>query len=246
MIVAIHQPQYLPWAPFFDKADRADLFVYLDTVQFHRRGVQNRNQIKTHAGASWLVVPVHADRQTAICEVTIPQSRWAVKHVRSIEQNYRQAKFAQWFDELHPILEDQWEKLSDLNIATTSWMFEKLQVKCRIVKASDLNVTGIADDLLLAICKAVNATVYMSGQGAKHYQDDRKFIASGIEVHYQVYSNQTYQQCHPKLGFVADLSALDLILNLGPEARTVMLAGRKTDEVASAAVCSWRRGTDQR
>ena len=46
-VVAIHQPQYLPWQPYFAKALASDLFVYLDTVQFQKNGVQNRNQVKT-------------------------------------------------------------------------------------------------------------------------------------------------------------------------------------------------------
>ena len=36
-ILATHQPQYLPWLGFFDKLDRADVFVLLDNVQFKTR-----------------------------------------------------------------------------------------------------------------------------------------------------------------------------------------------------------------
>ncbi|MGB1287807.1 MAG: WbqC family protein, partial [Aggregatilineales bacterium] len=30
--ISIHQPQYIPWVPYFDKIDRSDVFVFLDTV----------------------------------------------------------------------------------------------------------------------------------------------------------------------------------------------------------------------
>ena len=50
MILAVHQPQYLPWSGSFDKMDQADLFVLLDTVQFEKNGWQNRNKIKTAQG----------------------------------------------------------------------------------------------------------------------------------------------------------------------------------------------------
>jgi len=36
MIVAIRQPQYLPWIGYFDKLDRADVFVLLDNVQYRK------------------------------------------------------------------------------------------------------------------------------------------------------------------------------------------------------------------
>nr|MBI3612487.1 WbqC family protein [Nitrospirota bacterium] len=47
MLVAIHQPQYLPWLGYLDKIDRADVFVILDTVQFKKNEWQNRNRIRT-------------------------------------------------------------------------------------------------------------------------------------------------------------------------------------------------------
>ena len=46
-VVAIHQPHYLPWLPYLDKADSCDIFVYLDNVQFQKRGFQNRRQSRT-------------------------------------------------------------------------------------------------------------------------------------------------------------------------------------------------------
>jgi len=36
VILAAHQPQYLPWLGYFDKIDRVDQFVLLDTVQYKK------------------------------------------------------------------------------------------------------------------------------------------------------------------------------------------------------------------
>ena len=58
MIVAIHQPQYLPWLGYFDKMLKADVFCYLDNVQYKKNEWQNRNRIKTAMGWQWLTVPV--------------------------------------------------------------------------------------------------------------------------------------------------------------------------------------------
>src|SRR5262249_2175495 len=54
--VAIHQPQYLPWAPLLAKAAACDVWVHLDSVPFQKNGVQNRNRIKTPQGPCWLTV----------------------------------------------------------------------------------------------------------------------------------------------------------------------------------------------
>ena len=58
MIVAAHQPNFAPWLGFFDKAVAADVLVLLDTVQFIKRGYQNRTRIKSSTGPQWLTVPV--------------------------------------------------------------------------------------------------------------------------------------------------------------------------------------------
>lgn len=227
MIVAIHQPQYLPWLPYFDKADRCDVFVYLDSVQYSKNGVQNRNRVKTSAGSVWLTVPVRSGNKDRMSDVVIADSQWPKKHIRSIEMNYSRADHFQWFDEhLRGVLEREWQYLADLNIAITERMFSALEITCRRVRSSDLDVAGARDDLVVNICEELNATAYISGQGAKVYQDDQKFLRRGIEVHYQSYKSRQYRQCYPETGYVPDLSALDLILNAGPGARRTLLAGR--------------------
>ena len=227
-VVAIHQPQYLPWVPYCDKSDQCDIFVYLDTVQFQKNGVQNRNQIKTAQGPIWLSVPAHASLNTAVKDVTIDGSRWVKKHIRSIEMNYSKARHIDLFHgDLVPVLERGWTHLSDLNIAVTEWMFSALGIASKRIRASELDVTGSREDLLLNICKAVSATTYLSGQGAKSYMDPGSFKNQGVDIRFQEYRSQPYEQCHRGIDFVPDLSALDLILNMGKDSRDIMLKGRR-------------------
>ena len=42
--VAIMQPTYLPWAGYFGLMMASDIFIFLDNVQFEKRGWQQRNQ----------------------------------------------------------------------------------------------------------------------------------------------------------------------------------------------------------
>ena len=182
-IVAIHQPQYLPWIPFCAKAALCDVFVYLDTVQYQKNGVQNRNQIKTPQGAQWLTVPVNASLQCSIRETRIADQRWQKKHIQSIQQNYARAPFIEWFQrEFRPILEKEWKYLSELNIAIAEWFFSRLGIICKRLRASELNAQGSKDDLVISICKELGARTYLSGQGAKSYQDDNKFKEQGIDL----------------------------------------------------------------
>ena len=235
-VVAIHQPQYLPWVPYFDKMDQCDIFVYLDTVQYQKRGVQNRNQIKTPHGAQWLTIPVNASRKHRINEVTIASERWRKEHIQTIELNYRKTLHFSRFadaDGLASILEQPWHALADLNIAVTNWLAHQLDIHCEVVRASKLDVGGSKGDLIVNICEAVGAKTYLSGQGARAYLQKEGFSRRNIALQYQVYAPQPYAQNFMQMqGFIGNLSAIDLVLNTGTRARETMLNGRRENELA--------------
>ena len=45
MTITIHQPNFMPWYPFFEKIQQADIFVLLGHCQFEKNGFQNRFSI---------------------------------------------------------------------------------------------------------------------------------------------------------------------------------------------------------
>jgi hypothetical protein len=231
-IIAIHQPQYLPWLPYLAKAESCDIFVYLDDVQYQKRGVQNSNSIKTANGQTSLTVPVHATHHKSILETPIDNSKsWQAKHLKTIDQSYAKAPYISLADsELRPLINSDYKFLADLNIEVTNWMLQKLEIKCTKLRSSELNLDASKDELIIQICQVLGATEYLSGQGAKAYQDKSKFNHHGITLLYQKYEFEEYKQCWPKLGFMAGLSTLDLILNTGLEARKIMKSGIRSNE----------------
>lgn len=218
MIVAIHQPSYLPWIPFLEKGLRSDIYVFHDNVQFDKNGEQNRNRIKTPQGAAWLTVPVVRHTETLISEVQIAEAElgWARKHRRMIEENYRKAPY---FDAiagaLFPLLERTWTSLCELNLAIDKLFLEWTGFSGKIVLASDLDITGTGWQRVLEICQAVGATTYRSGIGARSYMNVPAFEAAGVKTLFQQYHHAEYPQRFPQLGFIAGLSALDLFMNVG-------------------------------
>ena len=110
MRVSIHQPQYLPWLPYFQKIEESDLFIFLDNVDFQKNGLQNRNQIKTANGAQWLTVPVKQSLGQKIVETRIANSNlWRKKHWQTIRQNYGKAQaFSQYERQLEHFYTRDW------------------------------------------------------------------------------------------------------------------------------------------
>src|SRR5207247_8846683 len=94
MRLAAHQPQYLPWLGFFDKMDRVDRFVLLDTVQYKKNEWQNRNRIRTATGWQWLTVPVHYRFPMTIREVQIDEiGAWRRKHREALRIHHARSPF---------------------------------------------------------------------------------------------------------------------------------------------------------
>ena len=214
--VAIHQPQYLPWLPYFLKIEASDLFIFLDTVDFQKNGVQNRNKIKTHQGAQWLTVPVKQKAGQKIIDTPINnQGNWKHKHWQAIKQCYGKTPgFFKYQQELEGLYSSEWHTLGELNIEFTRLILKWMKIDTPIVRSSELESQGKASELILNLCLEVGADVYLSGIGGANYLEESKFLNSGVVIEYNspILPN-AYPQRRSNQGFIGDLSALDIMLN---------------------------------
>ena len=226
MKVAIHQPQYFPWPPYVHKVMSADIFVYLDTVQFSKNGLQNRNQIRNSQGALWLTIPVKQKLGQSIRETEIADQRSSMKHFKTLQSAYAHtAGFERWRDELETLLAREYEVLVDLSIGSTNWILEKLGVTTQLVRASDMSgIEGESSALVASICKALSADTYLTGTGALAYLDAKDFAAIGCDVEVQTWQPLEYTQVVSGDRFIPDLSTLDLLLNRPDDAATLISA----------------------
>ncbi|PIZ15507.1 hypothetical protein COY51_04980 [Candidatus Desantisbacteria bacterium CG_4_10_14_0_8_um_filter_39_17] len=224
MIIAIHQPQYLPWLGYFDKIDKSDKFVLLDDVQFKKNEWQNRNRIKTagSGGWQWITVPVIHRFGQKINEVKINnQENWCKKHLHQLETNYfKSPHFPQYYDFLKETYARKWENLSEVNIYFIEYLTKTLGIKKQLVKSSDLKVSGEKTDRLVNICKMLNANIYLSGVGAKEYIEIEKFEKEKIKVIFQDFHHPVYKQLYGE--FIPNLSVVDLLFNYGDESLKIL------------------------
>jgi hypothetical protein len=217
VIVAIHQPNFLPWLGYFYKMAKCDVFVLLDDVQYTKNGYINRNKIKTPKGEQWLTVPVSFRFGEPISAVSINQSAdWRSTHLKTLEGNYRKALcFDQVFCQLKDIYYSQdWLSLSAFNIELIHLVASWFRIETRVVKASDLFVDGVSTTRLVNIIKAVGGDGYLSGHGAVKYQDEAMFKEAQIALLYTEFTHPVYRQ--PWGAFLPNLSAVDLAFNVAP------------------------------
>jgi WbqC-like protein family len=219
LLVAIHQPEHMPWLGFFEKMLRADLFVLLDDVQFSKGDFQNRNRVKGRGGAQWLTVPVAQKFPQRINEVEVAGDGWRAKHWKTLRSCYaRAAHFETHAAAFEEFYRQPWPKLSELNVAAIRLLASALGLETKFVFSSALDAAGRKSELVLDICKAVGASAYYSGRAGSTYLDAESFRRAGTEIVVQQFEHPTYEQLFMKeQGFVPNLSALDLLFNRGAE-----------------------------
>ena len=191
----------------------ADIFVYLDMVQFSKNGVQNRNQIKTTQGPQWLTVAVKHELGQSIRDTQLASANATVKHWKTLQGNYaRTPGFQRWKDELHDLLHQEFRTLDEIAIASTEWIIDKLGISNKRLRASEIPAThGRASELVASICEALEGDRYLTGTGALAYLQAEDFKRIDCKVLVQRWQPFSYQQPHGD--FVPDLSTLDLLLN---------------------------------
>lgn len=220
MIVAIHQPEFLPWLGLIDKIRQADVTVLLDNVQYEKNYFQNRNRVRTADGWAWITTPVRTRGRfgQAINDVEIDYARpWQRKHLRSLVQHYSEAPhFNEFFLEVERIYGETRRLLVDLNIALLEYIVNAFGLRTTLIRASSLPVKGRRSLLLADICATLQAQVYLSGVSGREYLDEKAFREAGSVVRYQQFSHPVYPQRYNP--FVPQMSSIDLLFNVGPAA----------------------------
>lgn len=224
MILAAHQPAYLPWLGYLEKISRADVFVFMDTVQFEKNSFINRNRIKTPQGAQWLTVPVrtkgHLTATLRTTEIDEAQ-RWRDKHLGSIAMNYRRAPhFERCFPKLQALLMSAQQLLSELCWQQIAFWLAELGISTRMVRASELPVDGTKTDLVLSYCRHFGARHYISGALGRNYLVESEFSAAGITVEFQDYQHPVYPQLWGD--FLPCMSVVDAWMNCGPKTAALL------------------------
>ena len=226
MKIAIHQPNYLPWVGFFDKLDQVDYFVLLDTAIHSKSGFVHRNKIKTPTGPFTLTVPLK-NKECPINELLIAkETNWNLQHWRAIELNYKKSPYWHLYkDGFENIFHQEWTYLSDLNITLIEHIASLLSINTHLVKESELNMNfGKRNTRNIKIVSYLNGTIYISGEGARTYNDSQLFKENNIELIYQKFIHPNYRQRWGE--FISNLSIIDMLFNCGPSTIEIIRKNR--------------------
>ena len=221
MKISIQQPEFVPWAGFFNKILGVDKTVILDSVQFKKRYFENRCRIQINDQVRWLTVPVVTKGRynQTIAEVEVDNTRpWGPKAYNTLVQAYKHSPY--WADH-GPFLEKtflsgKWERLIDLNMEIIQYVCNYLSISFDHCLASDFGLSSKGSDLILDLCKKSGASAYLSGEAGHRYLDSDIFNAEKILVSYQEFTPQPYLRFSG--AYQGPLGMIDVLCSLGKSA----------------------------
>ena len=185
---------YLPPIVYVAKALQYTELLIESKETFPKQTYRNRAEIMTAGGVRTLTVPVIRDNHSRTEEVGIDyKERWNIIHLRTLAAAYSASPYYLYYkDDLEALLTRHYEKLMELNEATLEWILKTLKTDCQFQRTEDYQKECEED--------------FRNTFSPKH-----PYPTEGMESYYQVFSD--------RLPFTPNLSIIDLLMNLGPEAK---------------------------
>lgn len=222
-VIAIHQPNYLPWCGYFAKLTAANVFVFLDDVPMPGgSSYVNRTRVGGNAASQWLSVPTRHSLDEPLHRATVAVRNFGKKHVGTLRARYgRTTHFKLLMQQLEPIYLSADERLVDFNIRCIDVVRNVLGLDRAMVHSSALPTSSTAGDRLVELVKRLGGTRYLSGRGGDNYQSESAFRAAGIALDVRAYTPLPYTQTSST--FEPGLSIIDALAHVGPEATRALL-----------------------
>ena len=166
MKCAIHQPNFMPWWPYFQKIEEVDIFVMLGQCQFEKNGYQNRFNI----GSKWFTMSVNKGLDPI----------YSKEYIHYREDWERITK-------VFPIM-DRFDHCCTKNLYVTNAAI--IQSACVLLGIDniiepDFVTESTGTERLVEICKRYHCNEYLSGISGKNYLNEQLFLDAGISISYQ-------------------------------------------------------------
>lgn len=218
-IAVVMQPHWLPYLGYFQLVAGADVFIFLDDVQFARRTWQCRNRILDAGQEVALEARVKKlPLQTPIRDIGLDDSvPWRERHLEQLRAAYAgRPGFADGMALMTAHYGREIDgSLSAMNRALIEEVSRRAGLSADFVLASDLNRGGRRSDHVVELCRAVGADLYFSPAGAADYiAEDGAFAAAGLPVVFQSFVARPYRQAHGD-EFIPYMSFVDALMNVG-------------------------------
>ena len=215
MKLAVMQPYFLPYLPYFQLINAVDCFIFLDNVNFINKGWINRNNILVNNEAHLINLPlVKASQNRLINSINIvDEEKWKSKLLKKVELSYKKAPL---FEHVMPLfyksLINDCKLISDLNQLSIELISDYLEIETKFKRSSDFTFEDQYNGQykILELCSKNKAQLYINPIGGIELYDASVFNKREISLKFLNSGNTIYRQFKER--FVNHLSILDVLM----------------------------------
>lgn len=185
----------LPPISLFIDLLKVDEWIIEINETFPKQTLRNRYYIATNQGIRAMIIPVKKTNgsHTITKDILLDdKENWLGYHHKTLITNYRNSAYFDYYEDDIIDIFSNYEKLYELNLAFINWIVEQLDIKINITFTDNFEKKYSID-----------------------YIDNRakysKYENIDLPYYRQVFID--------KLGFISNLSILDLLCNLGKESK---------------------------
>jgi len=212
MIAAIHQPYLFPNLGYYRLVNLSDIFIFLDDVNFIKRGYSNRNTILLSNNAFRFTLPViHASQNKLFCQHFYVDD--ATDFLNLLNRAYNEAPF---FDAVIPVIEcvlsDLSINLAQVNAKSVDQVFRYLGISKKLVFSSSFPKSGqqTGMDRLIELLRCLGIRDYVNASSGKSLYSKADFSERGVQLRFINGGLCTYRQINEK--FTPNLSIIDIMM----------------------------------
>ncbi|MCO5230122.1 MAG: WbqC family protein [Chitinophagales bacterium] len=194
------EPHYWGSITYFQQLFSAESIVFDIHSHFKKGTYRNRCQIMGPNGKLSLSVPLikGKDQHSVFKDVSISYAEnWKKDHWQSLLSSYRRSSYFEYYeDEIAPLYQENFDKLSQLNMASIHLVMRLLKKDLKISFTENYITPGDFEGLDL--------------RNTIHPNINKMSVTPMTKPYVQVFMD--------RMDFLSDLSILDLLFNLGPRA----------------------------
>ncbi len=212
--IAIMQPYFLPYIGYFQLIQSVSQFIVYDNIQYTKKGWINRNRFLQNGKDELFSVPLKKDSDL----LTIKNREIAAdfnkfKLLNRLREAYKPAPY---FERVFPLVENI--VLQDEN-NLFSYIYNSIRETCdyleistEILISSDLQIDHSlrGKDKVIALCKYVDADIYVNAIGGQKIYMKEEFSTYGIRLKFLQTKAFEYKQFNHE--FVPWLSIVDVMM----------------------------------
>ncbi len=217
MKIAIMQPYIFPYIAYFQLIAAVDKFIFLDNVNFIKKGWINRNRLCDDF--SFTIPCVNISQNKYISETEIDwQNTMINKLIKTIEMKYSQAKyFSQVFEIINGVFASKAKHISNLAMRSIRAFAEYFNLATEFAVASESK--QYSTDLkgshrLIDILQKERASIYINAIGGMQLYSKQEFASSGIELKFL---KTTLTENFAKDDYVSFYSIIDVAMHNSPD-----------------------------